>query len=78
MAQGFTRLCAVHRGIYALRTNATHLIADQVGNCKAWCFFYPWKAPMNERALILFFGNMFKEHPIGRTVSYHPKPLTNY
>eukprot|EP00434_Breviolum_minutum_P031056 symbB.v1.2.027469.t1/scaffold2822.1/size98038/4 len=29
VAQGFTRLCAVHRGIYALRTNATHLIADQ-------------------------------------------------
>ncbi|CAJ1365127.1 unnamed protein product [Effrenium voratum] len=28
VAQGFTRLCAVHRGLYALRTYATHVLTE--------------------------------------------------
>eukprot|EP00435_Cladocopium_sp_Y103_P050600 s1559_g15.t1 len=33
VAQGFTRLCAVHRGIYALRSSATHLLAQEDRLC---------------------------------------------
>ncbi|CAK9033367.1 unnamed protein product [Durusdinium trenchii] len=29
VSQGYTRLCAVHRGVYALRTRATHLLAQE-------------------------------------------------
>ena len=35
VSQGYTRLCAVHRGVYALRTRATHLLAQE--DCTAAC-----------------------------------------
>merc|ERR1719453_139357 len=36
IAQGFTRMCALHRGTYALRTGVTSLLAKQDTDSGAW------------------------------------------